>query len=138
MADSGDPRDPRDPEESSRPTLEAITSDEQVPSDDDRAELEFEALDLYREGKQELELQGLAQDIKLRGTFARRISALFVGWLLLVLGVLFLQGFKATLCTHTFGLSDSVLLALIGSTTVNVIGVFVIVVHYLFPNRSTA
>jgi hypothetical protein len=133
------PANPSDPKEtfSSGPKIEAISSIELGPPEDDKAELEFEALDLYREGKEELELRGLAQDIDLRGQFANRIFILFVGWLLLVLGVLFFQGFKATVYGHNFGLSDSVVLALIGSTTVNVIGVFVIVVHYLFPNRVT-
>ena len=35
-----------------------------------------------------------------------------------------------------FALSDSVLLGAIGGTTLNVIGIFIIVARYLFPQRS--
>lgn len=36
----------------------------------------------------------------------------------------------------SFKLSDSVLIALIGGTTVNVIGLFLVVANYLFPRRK--
>ena len=46
--------------------------------------------------------------------------------------LLFVQGWQST---TAFDLSDNVLIVLITGTTVNVIGVFVVVMNYLFPKR---
>jgi uncharacterized membrane protein len=68
------------------------------------------------------------QNIGLRRFFARTIFGLVVLWLVLVYVMLFFQGFSF----HGFHLSDSVLIAAIGSTTANVIALLVIVLKYLF------
>jgi hypothetical protein len=47
--------------------------------------------------------------------------------------LLLFQGFLSRL--GIFNLSDTVILAAIGGTTVNVLGIFVVVVNYLFPKR---
>jgi len=106
-----------------------------VPASDEKAVLEDDALDLYREGKL-LELEDLAQNLKLRRKFARRVFLLTSLWLAVVVVIILLAGFRATYKSHQFQLADSVLLALIGSTTANILGIFVIVVHYLFPQRG--
>jgi hypothetical protein len=46
-----------------------------------------------------------------------------------------LQGF-GSLLGMPFKLSDSIVLAMIGSTTANVLGILYIVAKYLFPNRG--
>jgi hypothetical protein len=46
--------------------------------------------------------------------------------------VVFVQGFRLL----GFGLSEPVMLALLGSTTLSVIGIFLIVANYLFPRRA--
>lgn len=96
------------------------------------------------------ELEGLKQDIKARKRYARCIFRLIVWWLVAIFLLLLLQGFlsgnKIEVLwppplnwwkTHIgFRLADSVLLALIGGTTANVLGIFVLVVRYLFPGKS--
>ncbi len=64
------------------------------------------------------------------------IFYLIVAWLSLIFVIVILEGFGVTICHHAFKLSDPVVLALIGGTTVNVLGIFIIVVRYLFPQRS--
>lgn len=45
---------------------------------------------------------------------------------------LFMQGFSV----KGFALPDSVLMLLLGTTTANVIGLFIIVANYLFPKNA--
>jgi hypothetical protein len=113
------------------PSLDAIEA-EPAPAYIDEIELDEEAF--FIAASKQLELESRKQDIELRGKFSRRIFSLIVVWLLIVLMIVIFEGFHTTICTHDFKLSDNVLLALIGSTTANVLGVFIIVVHYLFPD----
>jgi hypothetical protein len=97
------------------------------------------------------ELQGLRQDIKARKRYARHIFRLIVVWLIAIFIILLLQGFLSERemvlgfralgsfwrTSIHFRLSDAVLLALIGGTTANVLGLFIFVVQYLFPKRTT-
>ncbi len=69
-------------------------------------------------------------DLKQRKEYANKIFYLIVVWLIVLLVILLLQGFGKT--NDGFSLSDSVLLAFIGGTTVNVLGIFVIVAKYIF------
>jgi hypothetical protein len=73
---------------------------------------------------------GLQQDIEERKKYAHRIFVLICFWI----GAVFLLLIAVGVGYH-FALSNSVLLAVIGSTTVNVLGIFYIVTHYLFPKR---
>jgi hypothetical protein len=120
-------------------SLDSIQA-EPAPLGDENAKLEetwFNAESKRLElAKRRAELDSNIQDTKLRGQFTKRIFLLILGWLSVVLGIIIFQGFKFTIFTHSFGLSNAVLLALIGSTTANVLGVFVIVVHYLFPDSK--
>jgi hypothetical protein len=120
--------------------LEKIESSGFEPATPDKtAELEKNELetDQERETKR-LQNVALAQDIALRKQFAWDIFYLIVAWLILVFVVLGFQGFAVAILDHRFRLSDSVLLALIGGTTVNVLGIFLIVVRYLFPTRAVS
>jgi hypothetical protein len=82
-------------------------------------------------------LQHEIEDQEQRRSYARKLFQLTVGWFAGIAVLLLLQGFNGIPLTPiTFKLADSILLALISSTTVNVIAVFVIVVNYLFPKRG--
>lgn len=74
----------------------------------------------------------LEQDLKERKRYAHRIYALIVGWLSILGILLVLQG----IIKNGFELSEGVVLALIGGTTANVLGMFYIVLKYLFPDPS--
>lgn len=79
------------------------------------------------------EVAGLKQNIEERKKYASLIFRLICVWVTAVFLLLFLQGFGTWV---KFSLPQSVILAFIGSTTLNVIGLFYIVAHYLFPDRG--
>ncbi len=65
-----------------------------------------------------------------------RVFWLVVGWLIFVGIVVVADGIKPVWNNDRFDLSDPVLIALITTTTINVIGLFFIVLRYLFPNPN--
>ena len=72
------------------------------------------------------------QDIEARRLYANRIFWLIASWMLAVFFFLIVGGFS----WGNFDLTDTVLVTLIGGTTANVIGIFLIVVAYLFPKGA--
>lgn len=78
----------------------------------------------------EHELKELRDKHGLRLTYAGRIFWLVVGWLACVVICIVLAGFKY----KGFSLSDTVLVAFITSTTVNVVGLFVMVAKWMYPD----
>lgn len=81
-------------------------------------------------------LRGLNQDIAERKKYAHFFFLLACSWLVAICVFLLLQGFGSVwFGRFPFKLSESVLLALIGSTTVNVLGILYVVANYLFPKR---
>jgi hypothetical protein len=74
------------------------------------------------------------QDRVQRKYFAWLIYGLIVVWLTAIFVVLFFQGFGAI--DKSFVLSEPVLLALIGGTTINVLGIFILVAKYLFTKSD--
>jgi hypothetical protein len=82
--------------------------------------------------KKRVEITGFEQDISERKKYAIRFFTLSCAWLFLVAILLVLQGFGPTLHFH---LGDTVILAAIGATTVNVLGILYVVANYLFPKR---
>lgn len=76
---------------------------------------------------------GIWQDIRERKKYARHIFCLISIWLAGMFVLLLLQGFGRN---SWFNLADGVLMAAIGGTTLNVIGIFVVVARYLFPQRA--
>jgi len=72
--------------------------------------------------------KSLIQDIGQRREFGIRIYWLVVFWILGILVLLAVQGFGV----FEFDLSEKVLITLIGGTTLNVLGIFVIVAKYFF------
>lgn len=86
----------------------------------------LEDLELAR---QRDEITHARQDQEDRRKFSRRVFGLALGWLLLVLAIVVFNGFSL----WSFSLSDQVLIALLTTTTANIIGTLVIVLNYLFP-----
>jgi hypothetical protein len=80
------------------------------------------------------ELDSYKQDTQERKKYAHRIFCMISCWIGGIFLILLLEGFDG-IPRSFFHLSDEVLLASIGSTTVNVLGIFYIVTHYLFPKR---
>lgn len=77
--------------------------------------------------------EGLRQDINERKKYASRIFVLCGIWIFAVFLLLVAQGLSRW---TSFNLPQPVLLAAIGSTTANIIAVFLIVARYLFPGKD--
>lgn len=86
----------------------------------------------YEDDEKRIKNEGLSQDIRERKKYAKHIFWMVASWLACMMLVLFYQGFG---WFHK-NISDAVLLALIGSTTLNVLTFFVIVTKYLFPGKK--
>lgn len=100
----------------------------------------------------EAEIRGLIlgllerwNNIRARQIYAKLIFALLVIWLFLVILTVWSSGATVTLpkwwpeflpTVREFKLSDSVLIALVTTTTANIIGLLILVVRYLFPVQS--
>lgn len=78
----------------------------------------------------EQELSAIKDTHNLRLSYTGRIFWLVVAWLSCVVACVVLSGFKF----YGFGLSDSVLVAFITSTTVTVVGLFVLVAKWMYPS----
>ena len=79
-----------------------------------------------------LENFDFSENIKARETLAGRLFWLTVAWVVAIFAVILFQGFWPA----AFNLHDNVLIAFIGGTTANVIGLLTVVVKYFFgrPN----
>ena len=78
------------------------------------------------------ELDSFKLDTASRKEYAKKIFVLTCLWVGGIYLLLIFQGFSY----RNFRLSDSVMLAAIGSTTANIIGVFLIVTRYFFPKKK--
>jgi hypothetical protein len=124
MTDSQQP-----PDEKAALTLDSIV---EVPAPADAtAGAAFFAIETQRLQIEKLQLENRATalDTGHRDRWARRLFPLCAGWLLAVVAVLTFQGFNL----WGFHLDNSVLIAFIGTTTADVLGLGYIVVNYLFP-----
>ena len=77
----------------------------------------------------------LKQDRRERRRYARQFFYLACSWVLFLATLLVFQGFQAYSSISPFLLSDNVLIAVMGSTTVNVLGILYVVATYLFPKK---
>ena len=96
-----------------------------------RGEAEIEALKIDNKIKSET-LESKKQDREERKKYAMYSLYFLTGYMALVFAILFLAGFKLL----GFELSNAVLIALITTTTANVIGIFAFVMMYLFNPRE--
>jgi magnesium-transporting ATPase (P-type) len=71
------------------------------------------------------------QDRTERKSYANKVFYLISVFICLTLLIVFLAGFKC----GSFQLSDTVLTVLLSTTTVNVIGIFMVVMKYLFRDK---
>jgi hypothetical protein len=99
-------------------------------------ETQEEEEDLDRQRTKAL-IRGIEQDINERKKYATGFFVLACFWLAAITIMLTLQGFGSFWFGRMpFKLSETVLLAVIGSTTVNVLGILYVVANYLFPKRG--
>jgi hypothetical protein len=70
------------------------------------------------------------QDRKERRKYANRVFCLICAWLGLMGVAIFCQGFSI----FNFKLDTTVLVTTVSTTTASVLGIFLIVANYLFPN----
>jgi len=107
-------------------TLEDVGPLTQTEKDDELYREEITDLEARRA---DLELRNLEANIEHRKQYAGRIFYFVTAWMGMVFGVLLADGWQL----GGFDLSDKVLLALIGGTSLNVLGLFAIVANYFFP-----
>ena len=79
--------------------------------------------------KAEAQLQEQLEQIKHRRRYAGRIFVFVVAWIVAIFAVLLAEGWEL----WGLDIADSVLVTLIGGTTVSVLGLFAIVANYFFP-----
>ena len=79
-------------------------------------------------------IRGLSQDIDERKVYAKKTFRLVSFWITGVFLLLILSGLK--LQCFDFELPESIILAVIGGTTLNILGVFIFVMKYLFDPRK--
>jgi hypothetical protein len=113
------------------PKFEAVSRDaEQIVAPPSTPSLEQEKIILEAEEKKEtsgavranLENFDFSKNIKARETLAGRLFWLTVTWVVAIFAVILLKGF-----CPLFNLSDNVLIAFIGGTTANIIGLLAVV-----------
>lgn len=84
----------------------------------------------------DLSRQSLKNDIDARKWYAIGLFALGCAWVFVITVILLLQGFGSFWWgLMPFSLDTNVLLAAIGATTVNVLGLLYVVANYLFPKH---
>ena len=110
--------------------LELDRLHEEPPSDEEPRAFAIEKRDIEEDRRQEM-LKGLVQDREQRKTYSTRLFSLICVWIGLILLIVFLHGCEDV----PFRLTQMELVTLIGSTTINVLGLFAIVARYLFPKR---
>lgn len=68
----------------------------------------------------------LAENREARKDYTARVFWLIVGWLIVILALIIFNSF------NLLDISDNVVLALVGSTTLNILGLFQVVLKYLY------
>lgn len=112
-----------------------VQSIQQVESDVNSHKKEMDAVALDQRKievkKNKAVLKNQKQDIKLRREFSLKVYNLVRWWLLFCAIIILVSGFEL------FKLSDTVLTTIIASTSANVLGLFYIVLKYLFPLKTS-
>lgn len=109
-----------------------IEATEPTPSDEDYKNAALEDKELEDEQKK-LTLESQRRDINARTRYVDRVYWLIVFWLIFVAVVIVQDARQPLFSLVRFDVSDPVLIALITTTTINVIGLFIVVLRYLFP-----
>ena len=114
-------------EESPSGNVGSIKAPEKLPVNPAMKKISKQEKEFY-----EAQTEGYKQDTAERKKYAFRVFVLCCCWVSAVFLLLLFEGFGHS----AFHLSDGVVLAAIGSTTANIIAVFVIVARYLFPDKG--
>lgn len=77
-------------------------------------------------------LASLQQNNRDRFIFARYTFFLTCFWIFIVITIVFLNGYRGPAGGRVLQLSDSVLITLITTTTINIFGFFLLVIKFLF------
>lgn len=85
---------------------------------------------IYKYRFDEATLSNFVQNLEARRKYSHRIFIITSGWLLFVIAILFLVGLKFLF------LSDSVLIALLGTTTVNVSGFLLLLFNIFLTDKN--
>ena len=110
----------------------AAVESEKEPLDLTASEFRLQAERLELENERLRDENEQLKDVhELRKEYIPKLFWLTVGWLAFVVVIVWHVAED-----RDFYLSDNILIALITSTTVNVIGIFVIAARWLFPHRS--
>ena len=116
-----------------------IGLEKQPPQGGDRLAQEDDkayTLSQLRNKKLEQQIRHIEAEHTARLKLLRSLARLIHGWLTFVASLLLLQGFLGTSECVPFKMSDQVMLAVLGVTTVNVLGVFLVAANYLFPKEA--
>jgi len=107
------------------------TSDSGIDSDEAKNSLKAEEDSLAKE-LQKSNLADLATARGQRVVYAKQVFRLVFGWIVTIFLLLILQMFGTAMTSQYRPLSEPVLIALISSTTVNLIGTLILVLKYIF------
>lgn len=100
-----------------------------APEDREKTARLLADLEVHR---QRADLEAKRLDNDLRRSYCERLFQLLAGWLAFVALFVACASYKDSI----FEASDAVILALLGTTTANVIGVYLVVAKWLFPTRK--
>lgn len=90
----------------------------------------------YNIAQKREEIRSFSQDIDARKLYAKLFFAMACTWLVMITAIVLLQGFGSFwFGMFPFRLSEPIVLAVVGTTTVNVLGILYVVANYLFPKR---
>lgn len=118
-------------------TFQGIDIPDPAPEKEDTKNIQQARHDLHREKelieckRLRQELEGLIQEHNLREEFAKKIKNLTYEWIFFIAAVIAIN-----LVFQGGRLSDPVLIALIGGTSVNIIGLMWVVANNLFPSKE--
>ena len=126
---------PDEPKKVAWESLAKIILPREISSNLPDEQTQEEQEDLEKQRKK-TEIKGLDQDIDERKKYARCFFGLACAWIAIIAILLFLQGFGSFWWGRMpFKLTEPVILATIGATTVNILGILYVVANYLFPKR---
>lgn len=81
--------------------------------------------------------RSLEQDIEERKKYGNRIFWFSMSWVVCIVTIILADGIELPKVESvSFDISETVLLALMGTTTVNILGALFIVMRYLFPQQN--
>ncbi|MFZ2619502.1 MAG: hypothetical protein WAX89_01370 [Alphaproteobacteria bacterium] len=116
----------------------AAVSNDPIKFDTEKLELEVDGL---RE-----RLKDQKQDLELKRDLYKNIQKITRGWLFFIAAIICLNAITLTITEEmlwpayipllSFHISDSVMIAIVGTTTATILGLYYVVANYLFPKNG--